>query len=130
MLCYKGNIWHLELSQCVALPFWCGGLGCAYLTAWAESGFVKKPAHDARTPSVSTNQRALTDRNLVMTRVTTDDWSAEKSTDGLLLHFVLLRCLKACLKERERERERTAAARNVLLPNEKIACIYFNALST
>lgn len=69
-----------------------------------------------------------------MTRVTTDDWSAEKSTDGLPVYFVLLRCLKARLKERERERERekarTAAARNVLLPNEKIAYIYFNAVST
>lgn len=98
-----GDIRRLAHSRCVALPFWCGGLGCAYLTAWAESGSVKKPAHDARTPSVSTNQRALTDRNLVMTRVTTDDWSAEKSTDGLPIYFVLLRCLKACLKERERE---------------------------
>lgn len=61
------------------------------------------PAHDARTPSVSTNQYADTDRNLVMTRVTTDDWSTEKSTDGLPVYFVLLRCLKACLIERERE---------------------------
>lgn len=47
--------------------------------AWKrDSGSVRKPAHDARTPSVSTNQRAHTDRNLVMTRVTTDYWSAEK----------------------------------------------------
>lgn len=60
-----------------------------------ESGSVRHPAHDERTPSVSANQRAFTDRNLVMTRVTTDDWSAEESADDLPSYFLLL-SIEAC----------------------------------
>lgn len=61
------------------------------------------PAHDARTPSVSTNQRADTDRNLVMTRVTTDDWSTEKRFTRIFGTFEMPKSVSH--RERERERE-------------------------